>query len=363
MIDLTPSGGRCSRRPTPPRPSWRSSPRRRTRSIASIRAACGLGDKLDEVRRRRRRHADRRPTSEASKAALSSCKLDNDNRGRREELRISRRRSATSDSSGTIFADVDGRTAITPARARRPRMYTSHVGGAPQERGRPGGARRRSWPRPPTDFSDYLAIVGAAARDVVKAETALKACGTGNATGGAATDQETGDGLGDKANGGKKTTMKADDGDGPRRGRSRRGRPADAADEPGQQGRHARRQGRRRQERHRRRRWSSAKAPARRRAPPPTTRRTTKSTPSPASACPATTRGMPAKAKSPTETGGVHPAKKFDGDGDGDDAMVSDDDSTNGAQSMLPAKAKSPTDWAASTWPRPQARSRCSSAS
>ena len=54
--------------------------------------------------------------------------------------------------------------------------------------------------------------------------------------------------------------------------------------------------------------------------------------------------GMPSKAMSPTDTGGVHPAQKFDGDGDEDDAMVSDDDSTNGAQSKLPAKAKSPTD-------------------
>ena len=62
--------------------------------------------------------------------------------------------------------------------------------------------------------------------------------------------------------------------------------------------------------------------------------------------------GMPARAKAPTKKGlAIKTAlaaiadalAKFDGDGDEDDAMVSDDDSTNGVQSRLPARAKSPT--------------------
>ena len=62
--------------------------------------------------------------------------------------------------------------------------------------------------------------------------------------------------------------------------------------------------------------------------------------------------GMPAGAKAPTrKSAAIKTAlaaiadalAKFDGDGDEDDAMVSDDASTNGAQGKLPAKAKAPT--------------------
>ena len=88
-------------------------------------------------------------------------------------------------------------------------MYTRHVGGVLKSEADPV-ARGQELAKAATDFRDYLAIIGTLPETVAKAEKALKACGTGNATGGSATDQETGDGLGDKANGGKKTTMKAD---------------------------------------------------------------------------------------------------------------------------------------------------------
>ena len=61
--------------------------------------------------------------------------------------------------------------------------------------------------------------------------------------------------------------------------------------------------------------------------------------------------GLPAKAKAPTKKAELKAAltalvavlAKFDGDGDEDDAMINDDDSTNGTQSSIPAKAKAPT--------------------
>ena len=59
----------------------------------------------------------------------------------------------------------------------------------------------------------------------------------------------------------------------------------------------------------------------------------------------------PRQGQGPDQEGGAKAAikalvavlAKFDGDGDEDDAMINDDDSTNGAQSTLPAKAKAPT--------------------
>ena len=88
----------------------------------------------------------------------------------------------------------------------------------------------------------------------------------------------------------------------------------------------------------------------------------------PGAAVPGDTSGMPAKAKAPTKKADAIAAAmealtkahamKDATDGDGE---VSNDNSTNGAQSKLPAKAKSPLTSAASTWPRrriPGARPR-----
>ena len=67
------------------------------------------------------------------------------------------------------------------------------------------------------DLKSYVETFGVLMpAGVIKADELVKACGTGNATGGAATDQETGDGLGDKANG--KGAAKKADGDGPDKG-------------------------------------------------------------------------------------------------------------------------------------------------
>jgi hypothetical protein len=258
------------------------------------------------------------------------------------------------------------------------------------------------------DFRSYAELLTAHMPEAVfKAEQALKACRAGDAKGGAATDQETGDGLGDKANG---AARKDDLGDGDTAQNLKDPEMPDKNDKTGTR---------------------AAKADAGKNGTGAgfelgqgtgTDDRSTQDDKNeeidaaPGGRVSGDNSGLPARAKAPTRKelgggdGGAHtscptelgvrtvgssgegarqapvadatdnrpednadsddadaggkvagkrkgktldmsgvpaelqaPTKKFDGDGDADDADISDDDSTNGAQSKLPTKAKAPT--------------------
>jgi hypothetical protein len=177
-------------------------------------------------------------------------------------------------------------------------------------------------------YKDYMEKVSAVLpADLLKADAVLKDY---MATGGAGDDQETGDGLGDQANGGKKTTMKGGDGD-------VAGNDDEALDKKGKVDAKKADAGK-----------NGTGAGAELGGGTETDPRATadddennEADAKPGDRVSGTNSGLPAKAKAPTKK----------------DDEIEDDDSTNGAQSDLPAKAKAPTKKGHEAGPDPKGES------
>ena len=320
MLDLYAIGRDVPRRPTPLRPSWRSSRKRRTRSPRLSRACAA----------RPRATSSRSPTTTASSPSRRRTRRQ-DRRDRRQARRRLRRRGRqlgarqgggdNLDFAGTIFEGAAGSQGFSSAR-RSPATLSPP---SPQERD------RRDVAAPPAAgkaarqglraYVDHLGLLTARrrhqGRQLVKAAAPATRLAARPRTRRLATASAT-----------RRTARAHEEGRRrwPRQGRSRRGRPVDAR--RGQECRHARRQGPTPARTAPAQALSWARAPAARPRATPTTPRTPKSTPSPAIRSRATTRGCPPRRKAPT--------KKAEGQ------KAMDDDSTNGAQSGLPPKANVP---------------------
>jgi hypothetical protein len=292
--------------------------------IAKISAVCGLGDKLaksdDDGVVTLSKEGDK--FEAGSKSGLALVKLDND-----LALAVKgsdlRKAAGDRDWTGTIYAGAAGEQGYFFSPALASQMLSDHAASLLKSADPVSFGSELA--KASEDLKAYVETFGVLMpAGVIKADAVLKACGTGNATGGAATDQETGDGLGDKANG--KGAAKKADGDGPDKGDPGAEDPLmpDAGKKVGTR---------------------AAKGDAGKNGTGAGAElgEGTGSTPratsddaennevdaKPGAPVSGDTSGMPAKAKAPT--------KKAEGQ------KAMDDDSTNGAQSGLPPKAKSPT--------------------
>ena len=219
---------------------------------------------------------------------------------------------------GTIFADVAGKDGYFVGPALAGDMYSAYA--ANVMKSELGAGKGAELAKAATDYGDYLGVLAGLPDTLLKAEAVLKACGSGNAAGVSATDQETGDGQGDAANGKAKK-----DGDGPDKGDP-------DADDPLMPGKNA--------------------ATGTRAAKADAGKNGTGAGFEAGEGTGSTPRATDDDASN-TEVD-AKPGKRVSGDNSGlpakaqasttkDDAMASNDDSTNGAQSKLPAKLKSPT--------------------
>jgi hypothetical protein len=168
--------------------------------IAQLSAACGLGDKLaksDDEGVITLTKADAKIDA-GPKSGLVLVKLDADFAVAVKGSAL-RKAGGDRDWAGTIYAGAAGEQGFYLSPALATQMLVKHS----VEIAKTADA---------ADFGVQLAKAGDDLRayvetfgvlmpaGVIKADAILKV-GTGNAAGGAATDQETGDGLGDKANG------------------------------------------------------------------------------------------------------------------------------------------------------------------
>jgi hypothetical protein len=179
-------------------------------------------------------------------------------------------------------------------------------------------------------YKDYIEKVSAVLpADLLKADAVLKDY---MATGGAGDDQETGDGLGDQANGGKKTTMKSSDG----QTLSDEGDPG--AEDPLIKGKA------KKADAGKNGTGTGAELGGGTETDPRATADDDENNEvdaKPGDRVSGSNSGLPTKAKAPTKK----------------DDEIEDDDSTNGAQSDLPAKAKAPTKKGNEAGPDPKGES------
>jgi hypothetical protein len=290
--------------------------------IAKISAVCGLGDKLaksdDDGVVTLSKEGDK--LEAGPKSGLALVKLDDD---LALAVKGSDLRKAASDRdwTGTIYAGSAGEQGFYLSPTRASQMLSDYAASLLKTADPVSFGSELA--KASEDLKSYVETFGVLMpKGVIKADELVKACGTGNATGGAATDQETGDGLGDKANG----KAKKADGDDPDKGDPGAEDPLmpDAGKKTGTR---------------------AAKGDAGKNGTGAgaelgegtgTTPRATSDDADnnevdakPGDPVSGDNSGLPAKAKAPT--------KKAEGQ------KPMDDDSTNGAQSDLPPKAKSPT--------------------